>query len=192
MGQLDGDGVNGPQVLSAERGALHEVVRTRRPVVLNNVSENPRLEPHRAWLQSRGVKAVLLAPLVAGDNLLGVIGIHNTERDTWQPEQAELAQAQGRVFSLGYQRRHTALYRTIRREVQSGKWGAVRAVVSHNVENWQQTIGGTWRDATYPGAACDIPSLLYSYSFARNPRWSRAYSPSAEICAHLEELRNKH
>ncbi|MFL6060833.1 MAG: flavin-containing monooxygenase [Marmoricola sp.] len=49
-------------------------------------------------------------------------------------------------------------------------------------------VGGTWRDATYPGAACDIPSLLYSFSFAKNPDWSRAYSPSAEICAHIEEL----
>lgn len=49
-------------------------------------------------------------------------------------------------------------------------------------------VGGTWRDATYPGAACDIPSLLYSFSFAKNPGWSRAYSPSAEICAHIEEL----
>jgi cation diffusion facilitator CzcD-associated flavoprotein CzcO len=49
-------------------------------------------------------------------------------------------------------------------------------------------VGGTWRDATYPGAACDIPSLLYSFSFAGNPRWSRAYSPSAEICAHIEDL----
>jgi predicted dehydrogenase len=52
----------------------------------------------------------------------------------------------GRIFSLGYQRRHTALYRTIRREVRSGRWGAVRAIVSHNVENWQPTIAGTWRD----------------------------------------------
>lgn len=49
-------------------------------------------------------------------------------------------------------------------------------------------VGGTWRDATYPGAACDIPSLLYSFSFASNPHWSRAYSPSAEICAHIEDL----
>lgn len=49
-------------------------------------------------------------------------------------------------------------------------------------------VGGTWRDNTYPGAACDIPSLLYSFSFAKNPRWSRAYSPSAEICAHIEHL----
>lgn len=50
------------------------------------------------------------------------------------------------AFSLGYQRRHTALYRTLRREVRSGKWGRIRAVVSHNVENWQPTIPGTWRD----------------------------------------------
>jgi cation diffusion facilitator CzcD-associated flavoprotein CzcO len=49
-------------------------------------------------------------------------------------------------------------------------------------------VGGTWRDNTYPGAACDIPSLLYSFSFARNPRWSRAYSPSTEIRGHIEDL----
>lgn len=34
-------------------------------------------------------------------------------------------------------------------------------------------VGGTWRDNTYPGAACDIPSLLYSYSFEPNPGWTR-------------------
>ncbi|MFL6160523.1 MAG: flavin-containing monooxygenase [Marmoricola sp.] len=49
-------------------------------------------------------------------------------------------------------------------------------------------VGGTWRDATYPGAACDIPSMLYSFSFAANPDWSRAYSPSKEICEHIEEV----
>ena len=49
-------------------------------------------------------------------------------------------------------------------------------------------VGGTWRDTSYPGAACDIPSLLYSFSFAGNPTWSRAYSPAAEICAHIEQL----
>ena len=50
------------------------------------------------------------------------------------------------VFSLGYQRRYTSLFRTLRREVRSGKWGKVRAIMSHCVENWQSTIGGTWRD----------------------------------------------
>ena len=59
---------------------------------------------------------------------------------------ADMAAQRGITFSLGYQRRHTALYRTIRKEVRSGRWGHVRAVVSHNVENWQSTIAGTWRD----------------------------------------------
>ncbi len=41
--------------------------------------------------------------------------------------------------------------------------------------------GGTWRDNTYPGLVCDVPSRFYSYSFDSNPDWSRVYSPSAEI-----------
>jgi cation diffusion facilitator CzcD-associated flavoprotein CzcO len=49
-------------------------------------------------------------------------------------------------------------------------------------------VGGTWRDNVYPGAACDIPSLLYSYSWAPNPDWSRAYSGSAEILAYIRHL----
>jgi predicted dehydrogenase len=47
---------------------------------------------------------------------------------------------------LAYQRRFWSTFRTLRREVQSGRWGAVRAVTSHNVEHWQPTIAGTWRD----------------------------------------------
>ena len=47
-------------------------------------------------------------------------------------------------------------------------------------------VGGTWRENTYPGAACDVPSHLYSYSFEPNPRWSRAYGRQAEILAYLE------
>ena len=49
-------------------------------------------------------------------------------------------------------------------------------------------VGGTWRDNTYPGAACDIPSLLYSFSFVKNPNWSRAYSPADEIRGHIEGM----
>ena len=49
-------------------------------------------------------------------------------------------------------------------------------------------VGGTWRDNTYPGAACDIPSALYSYSFAPNPDWTRAYSGGAEIQRYIEDL----
>jgi cation diffusion facilitator CzcD-associated flavoprotein CzcO len=49
-------------------------------------------------------------------------------------------------------------------------------------------VGGTWRDNTYPGAACDIPSLLYSFSFAADPTWSRTYSPGEEIRRHIEAM----
>ncbi|MFZ5723657.1 MAG: flavin-containing monooxygenase [Pseudomonadota bacterium] len=48
--------------------------------------------------------------------------------------------------------------------------------------------GGTWRDNTYPGAACDIPSNLYSFSFAPNPHWSRGYSGSGEILGYIDNL----
>lgn len=46
-------------------------------------------------------------------------------------------------------------------------------------------IGGTWRDNTYPGCACDIPSHLYSFSFALNPHWSRMYPQQREIQSYL-------
>ncbi|MEQ0564339.1 NAD(P)/FAD-dependent oxidoreductase [Amycolatopsis sp. NEAU-NG30] len=49
------------------------------------------------------------------------------------------------------------------------------------------TLGGTWRDNTYPGCACDVPSALYSYSFAPNPQWSRAFAGQAEIRAYLQD-----
>src|SRR3954447_1887569 len=49
-------------------------------------------------------------------------------------------------------------------------------------------VGGTWRDNTYPGACCDVPSQLYSLSFARNPDWSSSYSPQPEIQAYLRRV----
>lgn len=49
-------------------------------------------------------------------------------------------------------------------------------------------LGGTWRDNSYPGCACDVPSHLYSYSFALNPNWSRSYSPQAEIWEYLRRV----
>ncbi len=49
-------------------------------------------------------------------------------------------------------------------------------------------VGGTWRDNTYPGAACDIPSRLYSYSFAPNPHWSHTYSGSEEILGYIDTM----
>ncbi|VBB13436.1 flavin-containing monooxygenase [Burkholderia stabilis] len=46
-------------------------------------------------------------------------------------------------------------------------------------------VGGTWRDNTYPGAACDIQSHLYSYSFRPNPQWTRVYARQPEILEYL-------
>jgi cation diffusion facilitator CzcD-associated flavoprotein CzcO len=48
-------------------------------------------------------------------------------------------------------------------------------------------LGGTWRDNTYPGCQCDIPSLLYSFSFAPNPNWSRLYPLQSEIREYLRD-----
>jgi cation diffusion facilitator CzcD-associated flavoprotein CzcO len=53
-------------------------------------------------------------------------------------------------------------------------------------------LGGTWRENTYPGIACDVPSHLYSYSFALNPDWTHTFSPGDEIQAYLERVAREH
>ena len=53
-------------------------------------------------------------------------------------------------------------------------------------------VGGTWRDNTYPGAACDVPSHLYSYSFELNPGWTRSFSQQGEIQDYLRGVAGKH
>ncbi|WP_460072421.1 flavin-containing monooxygenase [Streptomyces sp. YKOK-I1] len=53
-------------------------------------------------------------------------------------------------------------------------------------------LGGTWRDNTYPGCACDVPSALYSYSFAPNPEWTRAFAGQPEIRAYLRDTADRY
>ena len=53
-------------------------------------------------------------------------------------------------------------------------------------------LGGTWRENTYPGIACDVPSHLYSYSFALNPDWSQSFSPGEEILDYFERVARDH
>jgi len=53
-------------------------------------------------------------------------------------------------------------------------------------------LGGTWRDNSYPGCACDVESHLYSFSFAPNPNWSRSFSPQPEIFAYLRRCAVEH
>ncbi len=49
-------------------------------------------------------------------------------------------------------------------------------------------VGGTWRENDYPGCACDVPSHVYSFSFAPNPEWSTTYSPQPEIRAYIRDV----
>src|SRR5690606_10682710 len=53
-------------------------------------------------------------------------------------------------------------------------------------------LGGTWRDNSYPGATCDVPSQLYSFDFALNPGWSRSFSPQPEILAYLRDCAHRY
>lgn len=53
-------------------------------------------------------------------------------------------------------------------------------------------LGGTWYDNHYPGAACDVESHLYSYSFEPNPNWSREFSPQPEILKYMEHCVEKY
>ena len=53
-------------------------------------------------------------------------------------------------------------------------------------------VGGTWRDNTYPGVACDVPSHLYSYSFEANPNWSKWYGTGQEIWDYIRHCAKKY
>ncbi|WP_410874930.1 flavin-containing monooxygenase [Nocardia sp. A7] len=55
-----------------------------------------------------------------------------------------------------------------------------------------ETFGGTWRANTYPGCACDVPSGLYSFSFAPNSEWSRLFAPQPEILDYVDRVARAH
>ena len=55
-----------------------------------------------------------------------------------------------------------------------------------------ERVGGVWDHNTYPGAACDVPSHLYEFSFEPNPRWSRRYAQQAEIQEYIEDVARRH
>ncbi|MGW5266438.1 flavin-containing monooxygenase [Microbispora sp. NPDC004025] len=90
--------------------------------------------------------------------------------------------------------------------VIGGGLAGVAAAVRFRLKGWDDflilergdDVGGTWRDNTYPGAACDVPSHLYSYSFALNPDWTRSFSEQTEIqdyirrVAHRYDIRRRH
>ena len=55
-----------------------------------------------------------------------------------------------------------------------------------------EDLGGTWRDNSYPGCACDIASVLYSYTDEQNPRWSQAFASQSEIWAYMHDVAARH
>ena len=84
--------------------------------------------------------------------------------------------------------------------VVGGGFGGVGAVVMLQRAGYDdvtvfergERVGGVWHHNTYPGAACDIPSHLYEFSFEPNPHWSRRFAPQAEIQAYLEDVARRH
>jgi cation diffusion facilitator CzcD-associated flavoprotein CzcO len=89
---------------------------------------------------------------------------------------------------------------TVSIAVVGGGFGGVAAAVMlrraghHDVTVFERAerVGGVWHHNTYPGAACDIPSHLYEFSFAPNPRWSHRYARQPEIQAYLEDVARRH
>jgi len=67
-----------------------------------------------------------------------------------------------------------------------------RAGIEHTVLERAADVGGTWRDNRYPGCRCDVPSHLYSFSFAPNPDWTETYSPQPEIFRYLRRTAEEH
>jgi len=84
--------------------------------------------------------------------------------------------------------------------VVGGGFGGVGAIVMLKRAGYDDVtvfergdgIGGVWHHNTYPGAACDVPSHLYEFSFEPNPRWSRRYAPQPEIKAYLEDVASRY
>src|SRR3954447_7472673 len=102
--------------------------------------------------------------------------------------------ARARAQSGGEQRRH--LHVLIIGSGFAGLGAAIRlekeGIDDFLVVDRGSEVGGTWRDNTYPGAACDVPSHLYSYSFELNPKWSRSFSPQPEIQQYLRTVAAKY
>lgn len=65
-------------------------------------------------------------------------------------------------------------------------------IESFTIYEKSSRVGGTWRDNTYPGLFCDVPSRYFQYSFAPNPGWTRAFSPGPEIGAYLDRVADEY
>jgi len=90
----------------------------------------------------------------------------------------------------------SAVQRDVRVAIVGSGFGGVGAAIrlhEAGIEDFvvlerANELGGTWRENTYPGCACDVPSHLYSFSFTLNPDWSRFFAPQAEILDYLRRI----
>src|SRR4051794_30276572 len=84
--------------------------------------------------------------------------------------------------------------------IVGGGFGGIAAAIELRADGFEDVtilergpgVGGTWRDNTYPGAACDVPSHLYSFSYAQRRDWSRLCSPQDEILRYLHQVAREH
>jgi len=74
----------------------------------------------------------------------------------------------------------------------AGKMLLDKGITNFKVYEKSDAIGGTWYHNTYPGAACDVASHFYCYSFEPNPNWSAAYSPQPEILEYIRHCAKKY
>ena len=75
--------------------------------------------------------------------------------------------------------------------------GMAQALLAEGISNFvllekQHDVGGVWRENSYPGAACDVPSHLYSFSFEPKPDWTHRYARQGEILAYLQHCAHKY
>ena len=103
IGKIEGAGTELPTQFNDAHPDFRRALETRRPVVQNDVPNNPRVARHREWLVSHGIKSIMLVPVTLGDTVLGLIIIGNTRSDHWQPDETELAQALAHQASLAVQ-----------------------------------------------------------------------------------------
>src|SRR5262245_53175228 len=67
-----------------------------------------------------------------------------------------------------------------------------RGIEDFTIHEKAARLGGTWRDNTYPGLSCDVPSHVYAYSFELKGDWSHRFSPGAEIQSYFESVADKY
>lgn len=143
--------------------------------------------------------AVICTPTTAHASQIQTAASHNLHVLCEKPLGAARDQIQGLIelsksrgdlhFMLGYQRRFWAIYRRLKEEIESGRWGMIMGVTAVNSERWQQTIAGTWRDdpdVNYGGYLGDagshrLDNLFYLTGFSLSELTARSTKAGSHV-----------